>query len=329
QFLNYWATNCKFWLYDGQFLRARKGGHFHFVNCDWSGHSPGMTLNTSTKGAPLFELLGNDHARGVCSMSVTGGRVEHKNLLSKLIYCEWNQGHVSFRDFDTGAVIPAGYENVTTATFVSGNDRGANTTFDACTLIGKHAYSNGAASYGYTHNSEYRLCDVMHGTPDEFLTFTRGIVGGTWLVTLRGCRTSTQSTGNVLTVWNAVYGSRYARNSGQAETTFIFRDPIGAGQPLGSNTLRAILPAGSMITGVKIVNPGVPYTNSYTVNWQLRDGAGALIAETGDHPFNTANHTFMPHAYVIPSGAEEIYFSEAHGAATVQGRTYCAVTFIC
>ncbi len=365
QFLNYWAVNCKFWLYDGTFVRARKGGHFHFVSCDWSGMTPRAASNPSnSRHGFAFELLGTDHARGVCSLTIVGGRFEHKSILSRLLYCEWNYGTVSFRDVDFAAVIPTGYtldgtvyekgyndtgdavwaaltptqkadavpiefKDVETLHVNAGNTSGARVVFDNCDIIGKHRYQNGTGGHYYPHHASYRNCIVRQAKPDDFLSFTRGNNGGTYLVNLDNCVPGDSATGNVVTVWNAVYGSRYARNATYGERSFSFRDGLGAGHPIGANTLRAVVPAGSMITRVVWRNPGVPMTGTYSVNFQLQDGAGNVIAESGAHTFNSATYVDLPRAYVVGAGNEELRLVDATGNTTVQGRAFMEVSFIC
>ncbi|EIE51097.1 glycosyl hydrolase family 28-related protein [Salipiger aestuarii] len=329
QFLNYWATNCKFWLYDGQFLRARKGGHFHFVNCDWSGLAPGMTLNQSSNGAPLFELLGTDHARGVCSLTVTGGRVEHKNLLSKLIYCEWNYGTVSFRDVDCGAVTPTGYETVTNAHFSSGNDQGPTVLFEGCDLIGRHLYANGASSHVYEHNAAYRLCLIRQTSPDNFLRFSRSSYGGTWLVGLDRCRSSNANTSGNIVVWDAVFGSRWAMNSHCGKRSFVFRDSIGAGQPQSSTEFTARVPAGTFVTRVVFRNPGVPLSSIVQVNFQVLDGGGNVIAETGNHALSSVMYLDLPRCHSVGAGNETLRLRDANGVANQVGRMFAEVEFLC
>ncbi|WP_425102266.1 glycosyl hydrolase family 28-related protein [Tropicibacter sp. S64] len=331
QFLNYWFTNCKLWLYDGQMIRAHMGGHFHFVNCDWSGHNPGMTLNTSTHGAPLFELLGASHSRGVCSLTVTGGRIEHKNTASKLIYCEWPYGTVSFRDFDCGSNTPAGYDTVTHAEFACGNTGGANVLFDNCDLIGRHRYSNGTSGWQYEHNARYTLCTIRHTKPDNFLVFDRGSnVGGTWLVGLERCKsTSANLTGGEIMVWDAVYGARYAANSHFGKRSFVFRNGSGKGTPTTTGTFAATVPAGALITRVAFRNSGL-LTSSMSADFQVEDGAGTVIAATsGVPPLNTAWALDAPVCYVVPAGQERLVLRNTQGTANQQATSlFVEVEFV-
>ncbi|MDO6586981.1 glycosyl hydrolase family 28-related protein [Salipiger sp. 1_MG-2023] len=329
QFLNYWATNCKFWLYDGQFLRARKGGHFHFVNCDWSGLAPGMTQNQSTRGAPLFELLGDDHARGVCSFTVTGGRVEHKNAASKLIYCEWNYGTVAFRDLDCGAVTPSGYDTVINTHFSCGNTQGPTVLFEGCDLIGTHVYSNGTGAYVYEHNAAYRMCTIRQNSPDDFLTFNRTTnVGGSWLVELDRCRSATPSSSTSLVVWDVVLGSRLAKNGHFGKRSFVFRDVTGRGTPLTTGTFTAQLPARAVITRVAFRNSGL-LSSINTVNFRLEDGAGTLIAQSGDHSLNSELNIDLPVSFLVPLGNETLVLRDANGVANQQGTSiFVEVEFI-
>ncbi|MFW2541587.1 glycosyl hydrolase family 28-related protein [Primorskyibacter sp. 2E107] len=329
QFLNYWFTNCRLWLYDGQCIRARKGGHFHFVNCDWSGLAPGMTLNTSTNGAPLFELLGTTHARGVCSLTVTGGRFEHKNTNSKLIYCQWPYGTVSFRDVDFGAVIPAGYDSVVHAEFRVAGMAGPMVLFDNCFVIGQHKYFNASGSQVCEHNARYLQCQINQPKPDDFLIFDRDIIGGTWLVELDRCRSSTNhSSGNVV-VWDAVYGSRYAVNSHFGKRSFVFRDTAGRGTPTTTAEYTAKLPAEAIITRVVFRNTGDLPAGTST-EFELRDGNGTVIAAAGSQAPDSRWAVVVEEPYLIPAGFEDVVIVDSLGTADQRGTTlFVEVEFIC
>lgn len=331
QFLNYWFVNTKLWLYDGQCIRAHKGGHFHFVNCDWSGLAPGMTLNTSVNGAPLFELLGSSHARGVCSLTVTGGRFEHKNANSKLLYCEWPFGTVSFRDVDCAPVTPAGYDTVTHVEFNTANAAGPQVLFDNCDLIGQHKYANGTNGWNFEHNAQYNLCTIRHGSPDDFLVFDRSTNrGGSWLVALDRCRSATPNvTGGEIVVWDAVFGARYAMNSHFGKRSFVFRSADGRGTPLTTGTLAASLPAGALVTRVSFRNSGL-LTSSVTADFQVEDGAGTVIASTsGVPPLNVAWSVDTPVCYMVPAGDERLVLRNTQGNADQNGTTlFVEVEFI-
>lgn len=133
----------------------------------------------------------------------------------------------------------------------------------------------------------------------------------------------------MVTVWNAVYGSRYARNSTFGERFFAFRDGFGAGHPVGTNTLRAVVPVGSMITRFVWRNPGVLLGNVCDVNFQLQDGAGNVIAESGLHALNSASHVDPPCAFVPGAGNEALRLVDATGNTALQRRAFCEAGFIC
>ncbi|WP_136443998.1 glycosyl hydrolase family 28-related protein [Pacificoceanicola onchidii] len=331
QFLNYWFTNTKLWLYDGQCIRAHKGGHFHFVNCDWSGLEPGMTLNTSVNGGALFELLGATHSRGVCSLTVTGGRFEHKNSNSKLLYCEWPHGTVSFRDVDCAPVSPVGYETVTHVELNTGNAAGPQVLFDSCDLIGQHKYVNGTNGWNFEHNARYNLCTIRHDNPDEFLVFDRtSNRGGSWLVALDRCKSATPNLINgEIVVWDAVFGARYAMNSHFGKRSFVFRSADGRGTPLTTGTFAATLPAGALVTRVSFRNSGL-LTSSITADFQVEDGAGTVIASTsGVPPLNVAWSVDAPTCYMVPAGEERLVLRNTQGTANQNGTTlFVEVEFI-
>lgn len=84
-----------------------------------------------------------------------------------------------------------------------------------------------------------------------------------------------------------------------------------------------------MITRFVWRNPGVPLGNVCDVNFQLQDGAGNVIAESGLHALNSATYVDLPRAFVVGAGNEELRLVDATGNTTVQGRAFCEVGFIC
>ena len=321
QFLNYWFVNCKMWLYDGQMIRAHKGGHFHLVNCDMSGLNPNMTLNTSTNGAPLFELLGQSHFRGVCSFTAYNLRLEHKNLLSKLIYSEWPMGTIAFRDMDSSSNIPAGYENVVTAVFEAGNNAAPMVLFDNCQLIGKHKYTYGTAAWNRTRTAKYNQCsDWTHSKPDDFLI--ADIVtpaGGRWLIELNECRGNASNSAGVV-VWDAVYGSLHAMQGRMGKRSFAFRNAQGEGTPRESGSVTMRVPAVTVITRVTFRSSG-SLTSAATVNFAVRDGLAGTIASSGSRTLGDAWALDIPLAYVVPAGGEVLTLVDTLGVANQTSST--------
>jgi len=68
QFLNYWFDQTKFWMTgNSRVLRADNGGHFKFLNCDWSRFAP-------TEETYLFELNDDRSNFGVADFRIINGR---------------------------------------------------------------------------------------------------------------------------------------------------------------------------------------------------------------------------------------------------------------
>ncbi|KAB2538948.1 hypothetical protein AL035_18670 [Salipiger aestuarii] len=92
QNLNYWFHNCKLWGWV-TIARLHKGGHLHISDCDVSGYAP---------KAPnyLVELLGDDHARGVCACTIRSLRVELKTAQALVLRSEWPSGNIEIAGLD-------------------------------------------------------------------------------------------------------------------------------------------------------------------------------------------------------------------------------------
>lgn len=79
QFLNYWFDQTKFWLFkNSRTLVADNGGHFKFINCDWSGLNPDNETYQ-------FELNSSSSARGVNDFRIINGRFELKNQNARVL----------------------------------------------------------------------------------------------------------------------------------------------------------------------------------------------------------------------------------------------------
>lgn len=92
QNLNYWVRNCKLWGWV-TIARLHRGGHLHISDCDVSGYAP--------KAANyLVELLGDNHARGVCACSIRNLRVELKTAQALLLRSEWPSGTIDITGLD-------------------------------------------------------------------------------------------------------------------------------------------------------------------------------------------------------------------------------------
>lgn len=92
QNLNYWIRNSKLWGWV-TVARLERGGHLHVTDCDVSGYSPKAPNH-------LFELLGEQHAEGVCSLIIRGLRVELKTSDALVLRSEWASGNIEITGLD-------------------------------------------------------------------------------------------------------------------------------------------------------------------------------------------------------------------------------------
>jgi hypothetical protein len=183
QFLNYWFDHCKYWC-SSAWIDMHRGGNIKLTDCDVSGYEP--TVQTH-----LFNLRGNNHAMGVCSFKAEGLRVEQKSRQAGVMFCEWEQGNIGFKDCDFGS---QGYQpfaaGTVSAVFSPGNTAGAQVVFDNCQVMGRHQYVSGQGPTAQGR-AVYRNCDFVNfAHPDEGLMFSESgnQLGRRRVVTLEGCR---------------------------------------------------------------------------------------------------------------------------------------------
>lgn len=296
QFLNYWHVNCKWWLREGQFMRATDGGHHHYFNCDFSGLEPTMSNNTSTNGAFMFELTGRAHARGTCVFVMRDCRFEHKVPLSKLIYCEWNQGSVLFDncDFNSNLYADDAAPNTEHARFDFENVRGPVVSWENCSLQGQHVYRYGVNAWQQDHRVKYDGCQIAWGEINDLIKVeanTTGIgahtnFGGAPLITVDNSVVEpwyADGTPDVISNFTTVcfdadINGSTSRSSASKVRQFVMRNPQGGGTPTTtSGDFTLTMPQNVIITRVTWINNG-SLTSIVVPDFQLKDGAGNVIS---------------------------------------------------
>ncbi|MGT2491979.1 hypothetical protein ACU4GD_19330 [Cupriavidus basilensis] len=102
-------------------------------------------------------------------------RVEQKTRFAGLMYCEWEQGNIGFKDCDFSSQAYQPFAaGVMSALFSPGDSSGAQVVFDNCQIMGRHHYTTGQAPAGQGRSS-YRNCDFLNYTyPDEAFVFSEG-----------------------------------------------------------------------------------------------------------------------------------------------------------
>ena len=155
QFLNYWFDQTKFWMTgNSRVLKTDNGGHFKFVNCDWSGFSP----NEETF---LFELNG-DGGNGVSDFIITNGRFEMKTEYAKVLKSNWTNGNIAINaDFGSQTFQPFFTNNpngVEHFDFRIRETSGLNISFKNSVMMGTHTYRYNQSSFKGTARAKYENC---------------------------------------------------------------------------------------------------------------------------------------------------------------------------
>ena len=322
QFLNFWWFGSKLWIREGQCIRAENGGHFQFINCDWSGLEPTMVNNQSLNGGYLFELNGRGHASGVCKFLIVGGRFEHKTDLSRLIYCEWDNGNVDI-EADCRAVL---YTDPLTvhAVFDCASGGGINVSFKGSALQGVHKYSSAANAYEYTRTAKYDNCsfyDVSDITT-AFISDTATNAGGSWPVLItESCTTTKRLTTTTESVALPTQLKGLQSKSGNLRKFYAtFRNQSGQGTPNSGETFTLNMPSNAIITNVTFVGTGI-LTSTATPNFQVKDGLGTLIAESSN-ALNTAWYDSFDVFYLLSSTKKVLTLNDSLSVANQRNPYY-------
>ena len=345
QFLNYWHVNCKWWLREGQFLRASAGGHHHFINCDFSGLDPTMANNTSTNGAFMFELTGRAHARGTCVFVMRDCRFEHKVPASKLIYCEWNQGSVLFDncDFNSNLYADDAAPNTEHARFDFENTRGPVVSWESCSLQGQHVYRYGVNAWQQDHRVKYDGCQIAWGEINDLIKVeanttgvgAHGNFGGAPLITVDNSVVEpwyADGTPDVISNFKTVcfdadINGSSSRSSSSKVRQFVMRNPQGGGTPTTtSGDFTLTMPQNVIITRVTWVNDG-SLSSVVVPDFQLKDGSGSVISSQSA-ALNVAAIVEDPVHYNI--GTDNVLtLSDANAVANQSGPgVYCLIEYM-
>jgi len=159
QFTNYWFDQTKFWMPENsQVLRVDKGGHFKFVDCDWSGISPSQETY-------LFELNNDeDDNYGTNDFRIINGRFEMKTPQARVMKSNWNSGNIEISaDFGSQVFQPFFQNNVNGGgikhfEFNLKQNSSVNISFDNSVMMGYHEYSYTDNSFEGTARASYKNC---------------------------------------------------------------------------------------------------------------------------------------------------------------------------
>ncbi len=299
QFLNYWFYAFKHWSTSAPLVKLNRGGHVHCWGVDASDWG-------AAGGTHLFELLGETHALGVCSLSADAVRVEAKSTNARLLYSEWPMGTVEFTNadwssqmdtFTYGDIIRIKYSNFTGPTYA----------FRSCNLAGGLWVSYGSNDWSKQHSIVFDACEIHQRlTPSEFVTYddSRNANNQTRpRVELRDCHGDNQdpSSATGAAVWDATMGYQYETVVPLKLRSVSVLMPYGVMRSADA-AQRVALPIGAMVTGLRVVAPpgstgegdggswSVTTTDAAPVAIATATVAGALSAG-----FNQASPAAAPH----------------------------------
>lgn len=153
QFLNYWFDQTKFWMTgNSRVLRADNGGHFKFVNCDWSRFAP-------TQETYLFELTDSRIGFGVNDFRIINGRFEMQTEHARVLKSNWNSGNIEITaDFGAEVNRPFFQNDVKHFEFNLAKSTNVNISFDNSVMMGYHEYNYTNDSFEGTARASYTNC---------------------------------------------------------------------------------------------------------------------------------------------------------------------------
>ncbi|KJK24162.1 hypothetical protein UB46_12830 [Burkholderiaceae bacterium 16] len=269
QFLNYWFDHCKYWS-SSTWIDMAKGGNIKLTDCDVSGYEPAAQTY-------LFNLRGRSHARGVCSFKASGLRVEQKTRFAGLMYCEWEQGNIGFKDCDFSSQAYQPFAaGVMSALFSPGDSSGAQVVFDNCQIMGRHHYTTGQAPAGQGRSS-YRNCDFLNYTyPDEAFVFSEsgGQAGRRRAVVLESCRGN--GTGSVYA--DAEVGWDVAAIATVKQKIVSFKSAFGNLPSGADGPLSVVLPLHAIILRVIVDVPAGALGSGGKAGYTVQTGEASTTA---------------------------------------------------
>jgi|GEM_PF-6059015 len=277
QFLNYWADMTKFWLYTGVHINSVLGGHYKFINCDWSGIG-----TESTAPYILFNLSGSNHSRGVCDFRIINGRFEMHSTNTALLNCEWNYGIVEL-NIDMSSQASAALGAVTMFTFSKNNTQGTKLLVHDSMLCGQFIFNYQAGSQQYQptvcriYDSQVFFTDIEDMVSLVQTGTASNSQAGSYAVELDGISTNDLQyvPGQVTYHINdrTIAPNNYAGLSKKERSAWI--TGFDGRLPMGGANFKAIFPIGSRITRVKWVAPSAG--SSAVASYSLNTGDGITI----------------------------------------------------
>ncbi|WP_299675350.1 hypothetical protein [uncultured Dokdonia sp.] len=291
QFLNYWFDQTKFWMTgNARVLKADDGGHFKFVNCDWSGFEP-------YEDTYLFELNGNGGG-GISDFRITNGRFEMKSAHAKVLKSEWINGNIEINaDFGSQAFQDFFKDNPNEINHFDIRMRetsGLNVSFKNSVLMGTHTYRYSQGSFRGTARAKYENCffpqrlslDGFIKIPDDLSNKAGISLISIEDAVLQGNSNTTavvDGTFSQIPVTSVDYFPIYS-NRGLKKKYFKIGNPARGGNPIGTQNIALNFPedAESVITNVRWFLPEDRLTSTRNVRFEITDRFGAQLKDVNN-----------------------------------------------
>lgn len=329
QFLNFWWTKCKFWSATGPWVNASFGGQFNIDDCDVSAHAP-------TSATYIFNLLGQPNARGVQQFRVNGLRVEHANDFSLTLRSLWNDGNISFVNFDESSQVGSRSPANINFAFNFVNQPGPIVTFRDSQLAGIHSYVNNTSNYRFQNEILYETCSLLqNNSAANFISVTNnGNSGGFPRIRFNKCRNSNDSNTvgwkeiiDTDLYWNFTYG-------GQTDTKVISFVFANSDWPVNGGNFKIRLPLNAMITRIRYWNPlGSTVGGAYNYSIQTTEGTPTVLltvngADSSVPVAANAMVTATPNFVMTTDASRTIEVIDNQPRAGIFTRMFCLVDYI-
>lgn len=300
QFLNYWFDQTKFWIADGTIINADKGGHFKFVNCDWSGYSP---QNENY----YFKLNASVSGRGVNDFRIINGRFEMKTKHARVLKSNWQHGNIQINaDFGSQTYQPFFKDNDFDVKHFEFNLQGAsnvsfnslNVNFKNSVMMGYHEINYGNNAWRGTGKILYENCAFPYrNSLDNFIQINHGTnnnKAGSAIIEIRdaifennpGNNSPSDSYG--LEISNVNYLPSWS-NSGLKKKYFKIAHAATGANPRTNQQFILNFPeeAESIITKVKWYLPKNRLTSSRVINFVLTDVNENILKSVNNNNIQT------------------------------------------
>lgn len=296
QFLTYHFYGFKYWNCTDPFIRMTLGGHVHIWGFDAS-HWCEPTAPGAGEGF-LFELLGTNHARGVCSFSAHQVRVEAQHAAAKLLKSEWPHGSVNMQNVDySSAAGSFTYGDIIDLQYA--NEKGATYSFRDCTLAGTVMLRASSAAHDAQHTPiEFTNCRWwFKDKPSDIINYTVPTnSGGRPVAKFRNCGPLGNQTAGHMFPWDADIGARFARGAALGEEKLYALRASNTSIPT-TYSQRVRLPIGSIVTGFSAYGKPGQSAETTTATYSLKstEGAPTTIAQVAaSNPSTARAYTETP-----------------------------------